>query len=114
MLVFLHYFHNLLRSKIDLQSTAGQHGGVESLRARLCDLQVGGQVTPRTERGVVIQLDSLFVALRKSGLTGQQILNLVRHPDVKVRNAYRVVFPVRHKTTSAEANGYIPANRVRI
>src|SRR5881409_1479414 len=101
----------LTPSKIDLQSTAGQHGGVESLRARLCNLQVGGQVTPWTERGVVIQLDSLFVALREAGLTGQQILNLIRHADVKVRHAHRVVFPAGHKAACAEAERNVPAKR---
>jgi hypothetical protein len=85
----------IARLKVDLQSGAGHYGHLHTLGAWWHDLQVPGQVTPRSQGSVVVQLDTLFVALCELGAddrSSQQILESVRRTDVKVCRAKRVAF----------------------
>src|SRR5436190_24363980 len=88
-------------SKFDSEAQPGQNGRVHVLRARLHDLDVGRQVTPRRERGVVVQFHALFVPVGKAGLGSQQILHRVGDADVKVSDAHRVVWPPGYKPAGA-------------
>ena len=85
----------IARLKVDLQSGAGHYSHLQTLGAWLHDLQVPGQVTPGSQGSVVVQLDTLFVALCELGAydrSSQQILEIVRRTDVKVSRAKRVAF----------------------
>jgi hypothetical protein len=85
----------IARLKVDLQSSAGHYGHLQTLGAWLHDLQVSGQVTLGSQGSVVVQLDTLFVALCELGAydrSSQQILEIVRQTNVKVSRAKCVAF----------------------
>jgi hypothetical protein len=85
----------IARLKVDLHSGAGHYGHLQTLGSWFYDLQVPGQVTPGSQGSVVVQLDTLFVALCELGAydrSSQQILEIVQRTDVTVSRAKRVAF----------------------
>src|SRR5262245_15391223 len=88
-----------------------------SLRAWRDDLQVSGQAAPRGKGGVVIQLDPLFVALLEPwwrGRVPEQVFEILRNPDVTVAHPEGVPLSSGDEPASTEADGGVPANRIRV
>src|SRR5438094_719544 len=104
-------------SKINLQPCTQQYRCGQPFCAWLCNLQISSEATPRSQNGIVIQLDALFIALCQSRWRGrptQQILEFVRNSYVKVAQAAGVAFSSGNEAASAEADRDVPTNRIRV